>query len=191
MRASRTSTMPAVIRPTMSSSLCTPPTRWMSTRGLSTGEPQRDRRVAAQAAGEAGHRPDHQDQARQHRQPQQHGARDDVVAGDARDAVSRAAGDIGPYGAVVVVQTLLTLSSRTPGIGHRADRVRIEAGPQQRALGQVRVRVAAEHRRPRPAAARSTPAAMVQQFARGRRRRRASRARAGPTRRSSAARRPR
>ena len=52
----------------------------------------------------------------------------------------------GPYGAVVVVQIGLTLSSNEFGLSDRPDDVRVEAVTQQRALRQIRVRVAAEHR---------------------------------------------
>ena len=95
--------MPAAIRPTISISLCTPPIRWISTSGLST-QPQRGRAVAAEVAGQPRGGPDQQRQARQHAQPQQHRARDDVVADDHGDDWPTRM-NVGPYGAVVVVQT--------------------------------------------------------------------------------------
>jgi len=113
-------------------------------QGVEHGQPQRDRRLAAQMFGQIWHRPHHQRESGQHDQSQRDGARDHVVAGDGGDgpaeqqedrAVGRGGG--GPDRADIVQQHA--------GIGDGADPVGIETVAQQRALRQIGVGVAAEH----------------------------------------------
>ena len=115
-------------------------------------DPQRGSAVGADVAGHPRRRPDQQHQPGQHAQPQHHRARDDVVADQHRDELGHEderrpvrRGRRRPDRTDVVQQRIRIVD--------RADQVRVEAVAQQCALRQIGVRVAAEHRHAKAAAA--------------------------------------
>ena len=137
--------MPAAIRPTINISLCTPPIRWMITSGLSTQihsaigtfAPRcRAIRGVAQISNA---------------NPGSMHSRSSIVPAITWLPTSMVISlaimmNAGPYGAVVMVQIGLTLSSKAFGLSIGSDRVGIESVAQQCALSQIRVGVAAEQR---------------------------------------------